>query len=131
MPVRGNLVAGLSAADSNCAVLGGKFDRRACGARPGAAGGSVLLALDVRAFTAAPARLAASETRLAGAARELGDRRAARRARDRVAQHPALYRTAKNSLAQFDADPVGAAGARACRRGGRDGRPDESTADRG
>src|SRR3546814_6421415 len=37
MPVRGNLVAGLSAADSNCAVLGGKFDRRACGARPSAA----------------------------------------------------------------------------------------------
>src|SRR3546814_10405699 len=70
MPVRGNLVAGLSAADSNRAVLGGKFDRRACGARPGAAGGSVFLALDVCAFAAAPARLAASETRLAGRSEE-------------------------------------------------------------
>src|SRR3546814_16564217 len=39
--------------------------------------------------------------------------------------------TARHYRAQFDADPVGAAGARACRRGGRDGRPDESTADRG
>src|SRR3546814_10812502 len=106
MPVRGNRVAGLSSADSNRAVWGGKFDRRACGARPGAAGGSVFLALDVCAFAAAPARLAASETRLAGAARELADRRSARRARDRVVQHPALYGAAKHYRAQFDADPV-------------------------
>src|SRR3546814_5438780 len=63
---------------------------------PGAAGGSVFLALDVCAFAAAPARLAASETRLAGAARELADRRSARRARDRVVQHPALYGAAKH-----------------------------------
>src|SRR3546814_16648991 len=113
----------------DCAVLGVNVGCRAGGARPGAAGGSGLLALDVRAFTAAPARLAASETRLSGAARELGDRRAARRARDRVVQHPAFYGTAKHSSAQFDADTVGAAGARACRRGVSAGRPDASRAD--
>src|SRR3546814_13080807 len=75
-------------------LLGGQFDRRPRRARPCAAGGAVLLALDACARAADAARLAISEARLAGAAGALAARAAARRAGYRGVQHPALYRLA-------------------------------------
>src|SRR3546814_14095122 len=107
----GALVAALSAADGHRDLLGGQFDRRPRRARPCAAGGAVLLALDACARAADAARLAISEARLAGAAGALADRAAARRAGYRGVQHPALYRLADADGAQSDADPVGTAGA--------------------
>src|SRR3546814_2568656 len=66
---RGAMVAALSAADHDRAVLGRQFDRRSRGARSGAARGAGLLALGDRAGAAAAARLAAFAARLAGTAR--------------------------------------------------------------
>src|SRR3546814_4602025 len=81
----GAMVAALSAADHDRAVLGRQFDRLSRGARSGAARGAGLLALGDRAGAAAAARLAAFAARLAGTAKPLADPAAARRAghRDR------------------------------------------------
>src|SRR3546814_14995163 len=64
----GALVAALSAADGHRDLLGGQFDRRPRRARPCAAGGAVLLALDACARAADAARLAISEARQIGRA---------------------------------------------------------------
>ncbi len=125
------MVAGLSAADDHGAVLGRKFDRRPRRARSGAARGLVLLALDLCAVAASAPRLAASEARLARVAGELADRGAAWRAGDRVVQPATLHRPPEHNCAQFDADPVGAPGARSCSGRVGYGRPDKPASGRG
>src|SRR3546814_4253263 len=102
------MVAALSAADHDRAVLGRQFDRRSRGARSGAARGAGLLALGDRAGAAAAARLAAFAARLAGTAKPLADPAAARRAGHRRVRHHALYRADDDDRAQFDAAAIGA-----------------------
>src|SRR3546814_11117347 len=118
------MVAALSAADHDRAVLGRQFDRRSRGARSGAARGAGLLALGDRAGAAAAARLAAFAARLAGTAKPLADPAAARRAGHRRVRHHALYRPDDDDRAQFAAAALGAARAATAGRCAYVARPD-------